>query len=413
MLDTNFFTKALELEESWFVSEVTFNNDKEQLEVMVDFKPGSRFPCPRCGHPDCEVYDTVKKSWRHMNFFQFPTYISARIPRVKCPDCGKVTQIKVPWARERSGFSVYFESFAVGLAQVLPVATVARILEETDTRLWRVLAHYVDSSVAKLDLSGVTQVGVDETSFRKGHQYVTLFVDLDTSRVLFATEGKGADTINRFREFFEKHGGDRHQIRDFSCDMSKAFIKGIGESFPEATITFDRFHVIKLIQEAVDQVRRDEQKGIPALKQTRHLWLKNPENWTQKQLAKLASLDIKSICPKTARAYQIKVTFQDLMLASAEDAEALLTKWYFWATHSRLKPIIRVAKTLKKHWFGIVSWFKTRISNGVLEGINSLVQAAKAKARGFRTMRNMVTACYLVAGHLEFDLPRVIRVNPH
>lgn len=162
VLDTNFFTKALELKEPWYVSEVLFNNDKEQLEVTVDFKSGSRFPCPKCGHPDCEVYDTVKKSWRHMNFFQFPTYISVRIPRVKCPDCGKVTQIKVSRARERSGFSVHFESFAVALAQVLPVVTVARILEETDTRLWRVLAHHVDQAVAKLDLSGVTQVRREE-----------------------------------------------------------------------------------------------------------------------------------------------------------------------------------------------------------------------------------------------------------
>ena len=225
------------------------------------------------------------------------------------------------------------------------------------------------------------------------------------SKVLFATPGKDAGTLTAFKEDLQAHGGSPEQIKEACCDMSPAFISGIEDTFQDAEITFDKFHVMKIINDAVDQVRREEQKGRPELKKSRYVWLKNPENLTPKQQSVFESLNVKKLNLKTARAYQIKLNFQELYNQPKAVAETFLKKWYFWATHSRLQPIIDAAHTIKNHWHGVLRWFDSRISNGILEGINSLIQAAKAKARGFRSTRNLITVVYLIAGKLDMKLP--------
>ena len=173
---------------------------------------------------------------------------------------------------------------------------------------------------------------------------------------------------------------------------------------PQAEITFDRFHIVKIINEGVDEVRREEQKSQPELKQSRYVWLKNETNLSSSQRELRDSLTKSNL--KTARAYQIRLTFQEFyQQPTREAAEAFLKKWYFWATHSRLPPMIEAAKTIKRHWNGILRWHDTKIANGILEGINSLVQAAKAKARGYRSPRNLHAMIYLIAGKLELGLP--------
>jgi transposase len=188
--------------------------------------------------------------------------------------------------------------------------------------------------------------------------------------------------------------------------MSAAFIRGLGGQFPQAQLTFDNFHLMQLLTAAVDQVRREEQREHPELKGTRYVWLKNAWNRTQEQARTFDQLRSSHLA--TVRATHLKEVFQDLFACdSVAEAEPILKQWYFWATHSRIAPIIKAAKTIKEHWAGVLRWFTSRISNGVLEAINSLIQSAKAKARGFRSTRYLITMVYLIAGKLDFKLPNL------
>jgi transposase len=306
--------------------------------------------------------------------------------------------------RPDSGFTLLFEAMVMTMVSAMPVKAVARMVGEHDTRLWRVVHHYVDAARARIDASEVTRVAIDETAAQRGHNYITLCVDIDQARVLFATEGKDAGTIAAFADDLVAHGGDSDAISEVCIDMSPAFIKGVGESLPKAEITFDKFHAVKIINEAVDAVRRAEQKQEGLLRGTRYIWLRNPNTLSERQRDTLEGLPIRHL--KTGRAYQIRLAFQDLYdQPSTEAAAAYLKKWYFWATHSRLEPMIEAARTIKRHWDGILRWFDSRIANGLIEGINSLVQAAKAKARGYRSMRNLKAMVYLLAGKLDLQMP--------
>ena len=291
------------------------------------------------------------------------------------------------------------------LAQAMPVKRIAELIGEHDTRLWRVLEHYVERAREQADYSALRHLGVDETASKRGHNYVSLFVDLEQARTVFVTEGKDASTIERFQADLLDHGGSPEAVEEVCCDMSPAFILGVESHLPEARLTFDKFHVLKLLNAAVDEVRRREQRERPELKRTRYLWLKNPERLTAQQRTILETLHPKSLNLKTVRAYRIRLAFQALWKQPPELAEAFLKKWYFWATHSRLEPIQQCAKTIKKHWQGILNWFESRVNNGILEGINSIIQAAKARARGYRTIKNFITMIYLISGKLDFRLP--------
>lgn len=403
MRDTNLLQLALGLTPPWTVTRSDFDPDAKRLDIQIDFTPGSRFPCPNCGAADCPAYDTERMTWRHLNFFQYQAWLNARVPRLRCDTCG-IRKAHVPWARPDSGFTLLFEALLMTMLSAMPVNSVAKMVGEHDTRLWRVLHHYVDQARARSDASDVTRVAIDETAARRGHDYITLFVDIDQARVLFATEGRDADTVAAFAEDLAAHGGDAEAISEVCIDMSPAFIKGTAEHLPNAAITFDKFHAVKIVNDAVDQVRRTEQKGQSLLRGTRYIWLRNPTNLSDRQRATLDSLPTRHL--KTARAYQIRLAFQDLYhQPSAEAGAGFLKKWYFWATHSRLEPMIEAARTVKRHWDGILRWFDSKIANGLIEGINSLVQAAKAKARGYRSIRNLKAIVYLLAGKLDLKLP--------
>jgi transposase len=397
------FRIALGLEKPWYIKTIDFKVEEKQLDLHIDFDSGSKFPCPSCDGPGCHVHDTIERTWRHLNFFQFKTYLHCRVPRTKCEDCG-VKQVQVPWARKSSGFTLLMDSMIVILAQHMPAKTVADIIGEHDTRIWRVLEHYVQEARSNEDFSNVHSVGVDETSRAKGHNYISVFVDLDESRVIHVCEGRDSGTVTSFKHDYEEHKGLAGDVANFCCDMSPAFISGIESNFENAAITFDRFHVMKLMNEAVDQVRREEQAHNTNLKRTRYIWLKNPENLTSKQVKELGSL--KDMHLKTSRAYDLKLSLRDFWnIRDPIIAESYLKKWYFWATHSRLVPVIDKAKTIKHHWDGILNYINTRIDNGVLEGINSLIQAAKNSSRGFRSTKNFIITIYLRLGKLHFNLP--------
>ena len=400
MRDVELFQMALGLESPWFVDRTEFDAEARRLDLYIDFHRGGRFVCPECGAGGCPAHDTTEKTWRHLNFFQHEAYLHARVPRVACEACG-VKLVEVPWARSGSGFTLMFEAMVLALVRSMPVAAVARMIGEHDSRLWRIVHHYVEVAREEVSHAGVRRIGVDETSLKRGHNYLTLFVDLDEARVLFATEGRGAGTFRSFREDLEAHGGHPDRVWEVCMDMSPAYRKGREEQLPAAKTTFDRFHVVKLLNEAVDQVRRAERKDAPELKRTRYLWLKNTSNLSRGQQRHLDQLLLGQTHLRTVKAYQMKLAFQDFWELSATEASRFLDAWCGWARESGLAPMARFAQTVEAHRTGILRWFQTRISNGLLEGLSSLVQAAKARARGYRSTRNLIAIIYLMHGKLS------------
>lgn len=400
-MDANeLFKTALGLQPPWEVASLDFDLGKQRLDIRVDFQRGSFFPCPVCGRQS-KAHDTEERTWRHMDFFQHAAYLTARVPRCNCDEHG-IKTVDVPWARKGSGFTLMFEGLIMILVREMTVNAVARLVGEHDTRIWRVLNHHVEEARAKQDCSKVKTIAIDEKSYRRGHRYVTFVMDLDLRRLLFGTVGRDGDTLAAFVEDLKLHGGEAEQIQDVCSDLSPAFIKGIRENLPKAEITFDRFHLMKLMNEALDTVRREESPSTPGLKKTRYHWLKNPGDLTQSQKKRLQEL--KAMNLQTVEAYQMKLLFQDFFeQGNPRAAKLFLVDWCTLAYASELKPLMKLADTLHSHCKGILNWWHSKITNGLIEGMNSLIQAAIAKARGYRNPKNLITIAYLIAGKLHFN----------
>ena len=402
MHDLGLFSAALGLGEPWEVVGVQFDAERRRLDLRVDFRKGARFPCPECGAAGCKVHDTESHAWRHLNFFQHEAYLTARVPRVECGEHG-VKQVQVPWARGRSDFTLLFEALVMALAREMPVKAIGGLVSEHDTKIWRIVHHYVDLAVEAQDLSGIGRLGIDDTSFRRGQDYVSVFCDLDPGerRAVFVAEGRDQQTVEQFAGFLADHGGDPEQITEVCQDMSAAYLAGVREHLAKAQVTFDRYHVKQKLSEAIDAVRRAEAKRHKELlKGTRYLWLKRPDNLTVKQLDWLDQLLVQPL--ETVRAWELSLKFDDFYeLGDPAGAEEYLRRWVGEAKDSELEPLIKFAEMLEAHWEGVLRWHRTRVSNGLLEGLNSLIQAAKRRARGYRSARNYKTMIYLVAGKLN------------
>ena len=405
------FAKALLVEKPWFVHDINFDQTAGKLEIWIDFERGSSFyyedkELGIKGH--FKAYDTTEKTWRHLNFFQYQCYLHAWIPRVDLGN-GKIRQVQAPWEGHAPGFTLLFEALILELVRVMPVHNVCQVLDVYDNKLWKMIKAYTNKARAEEDYSKVTVVGIDETSVRKNHVYVSLFVDIEEKRTIFVTEGKDHTVIQAFVSDLVAHGGQPDNIDQVSCDMSPAFIKGVEANLPNASIVFDRFHVSKVINEAVDKVRKSEVEKNPILKGSKYIFLKNRENLTAYQKQRLEGIQLSGLNLKTMKALNIREAFQQIYQApTSEMFDKLLRKWYFWATHSRIEPIKEAAYTIQRHWEGIVNWFDYKISNGILEGFNSIFQAAKAKARGYRRYDTIKAIIYLLTGKLDFS-----KINPH
>jgi len=252
MLETNIFEAALPIKSPWFVKDVQFDADSKKLDIYIDFKRGSTFPSTKPGFPDqYKAKDTLNKTWRHLNFFEHECYLHCRTPRIDLG--GNQTElISPPWAGVNSGFTLLFEALIIELCAHMPVHSVCQIIKEHDNKIWRLLKKYVDQALESEDYSHISAVGMDETSRTKGHNYITLFVDMLKGKTVHVAEGKDHKTVGDFVDALESHNGDRNQVKDASCDMSPAFIKGVEKFLPEANITFDKFHILKIINKAVD-----------------------------------------------------------------------------------------------------------------------------------------------------------------
>ena len=409
------FTSALGLQPPWAVRDVRLDTAKHRIDFDVECKQ-VLLSCPACGAASQKVHDRLNRSWRHLDFFQFEAWLHAQVPRVGCLSCGKTTQISVPWAREGSGFTLLFEALALAMCQDLPVRQTARHLRVRDKQLWRRIEHYVAQARKKQDMSQVRIVGIDETSLRRGQDYVTVVHDLHAKRLLFCTEGRDHKTIRAFAQDLHAHGGEPTAIAHACMDMSAAYLKGASAYLPSALISYDRFHVVKLAGEAMDEVRTtewqaerarvEEELGHLTPKERRAiLWgmRRNPSGWSYTQTAAMHWLQRAKL--KTARAWRLKMALREVFASArthnqAEQAGAELKAWMSWARRSRLEPFKRLAATLKDHFESVVRGMLDHRSNAFVEAMNGLMQQAKRAARGYRTAANFIAIAYLRLGKL-------------
>ena len=400
------FGMALHLQAPWYVKEVIFGageSHSEVLELRLDFTKGAQFSDETGAL--CAVHDTVERVWQHLNFFQHGCMLRCRVPRIRTT-AGKVTTVGVPWARPGSGFTLLFEAYAMFLIErEMPVNRVGETMRVHPHRIWTLFNHWMGRARAADDLSGMKKLGIDETSKKRGHDYVTVAVDMDARRVIHVTDGKGKKAVESIGKHLDDKGVARAEITDVSMDLSPAFIAGAAASFPSAAITFDRFHVVKLLNEAMDKVRKDERQEHAELKGHKYTFLKNRKNLSEKKEKSLAGMI--QLYPTLGNAYRLKVLFNDLWeMPDKPAATTFLTQWCNEVEAAKIPAFMTFAKTVKAHWSGIIHFVQTRISNGILEGINSKIQLAKRRARGYRTTENFINMIHFLCGKLKFDYPR-------
>jgi len=382
------------------VTSSSLDGKPKKLTIVVDLKEGTKqLSCPCCGEQS-RIHDRRKRRWRHLNFWQYETEIVAPVPRTNCTKCG-VRQVEVPWARPGSGFTLLFDAWALLLVDEMAVSAAAKTLGIHDTRLWRLLNHYVNKAHSEADWSEVERVGVDETSRRKGHLYVTCFVDLASGFLLYMTEGRDAATVERFTLQLPEHQSSAEAIKEVAMDMSQAFQSGVNQHLPNAKKVFDRYHVMALAGNATDEVRREVAREEGGLEKGAMWSMRgNKERLSAKQLEQRERLCRQYA--KLGRALSWREFLADTWrYATREEAEEHLKAVYSWGRRCRMEPIKKLCATLKRHWDGILDYYNHWTTSAVMEGLNSRLQLARKRARGYRNWKNFRTIAYLIAGGLK------------
>lgn len=415
MTPEKLFHDLLGLGLNWEVTESRFDRTSGTVFLTIQETPRlwETVGCPK----DTSLvtcYDhTEELTWRHLNVFQHRCEITCRLPRGKCKQCGHVFRVRPPWEGLSTHFTKEFEAFALVLMREMPMRKVAEAVGETDTRLWRMLFRQVDAAYAEADYSSVCCIGVDEMNVRKGQEYLSVFADLVKKRVLFATEGRDRETWVKFVEALEKHNGHRHAVTQVSMDMSPAYERGVRDNCRHAQVVFDKFHVIKNANAAVDLVRRAEVrlggKGVwEALYKSHWLWRKNPEHLTEQEQTRLAGIKNKQLA--TAKAYQMRLVLQDIYRTAeaglARHRFKVWCRWVRWAARfykgSLFRPMVKLAQMVENHLAGILAHWKWGLTNAFMEGLNSVFSATKRKARGYRSITHLTAMLYFTAGKLRF-----------
>ena len=331
-------------------------------------------------------------------------FFNCRVPRIKLSD-GSVVLVSVPWSHSGSGFTLLFEAYCMTLIQSeLSVSDVASLLGVTAPRIWRVFDYWMAQATVAEDLSEVSQLGIDETSSKKGHKYITVFVDMENRNVIDVQADKDSKTITNFVEYLESKKGDRNHIENVCIDMSPAFISGTRKMLPSSKITFDKFHIVQHINKAMDTVRKDERKGNDLLKNHKYTYSRLNKNLTDEKRKELEYLNM--LYPNLGDAYRLKEMFLVLFqIKDSVEAKLHLTSWCDLVMESGIQPFVKFVCLLKGHWSGIVNYFDTKLTNGILEGINSKIQLAKRRARGFRNIKNFINMIILICGKIKFNYP--------
>lgn len=387
----------------WLVTNVDLRVEEKLVEIDVQWPVDHDVECPECGR-SCSIKDhREERRWRHLDTMQFQTIIKSRIPRSECPEHG-VKTINIPWAGPNSRFTLLFERLAIDvMIAAKSIKEAARLLGLSWDQVHHIQARAVERGLARRELDEIKNVGIDEKSFLKGHKYASLMVDIDAERILDVVEGRTLEAANSLWQKLPEEV--RSGVDAVAMDMWDAFITSTKTHAPQADIVHDKFHISKYLNEAVDKVRRAEhkafmQEGDETLKGAKYLFLKNPENMSDLERERFKALRMDKL--KAGRAWSIKEMFSEFWTYSYQaSAEKFFQRWYWWATHSRLKPMADVAKLMKRHLPNILTYLRHLITNAMMEGFNSKIQSIKANARGYRNFANYRTAILFYCGKLQ------------
>ena len=403
MRDKDLYAQILGIESPWQVIEVELKTAENEVIVHVAPKAGSKPCCPTCGE-ESSGYDTRPRRWRHLDTCQYKTILVADVPRVTCKEHGVVT-VSVPWAEPGSGFTALFEALVIDWLKEASTSAVSRLMGLSWNAIDGIMQRAVERGLSRREAHSVTQIGIDETAFKKRHDYVTVVSDQEEGTVLFVGDDRKKATLRSWYAALTDE--QREAIESVSMDMWPAFINATLESLPGAKekIAFDKFHVAKYLGEAVDKVRRHEHKALMAegyedLKGSKYDWLYNPKNMTHEQAIRFKVLRDSTL--KTARAWAMKELAMSLWhYVSKTWARKGWKRWLSWAARCRLKPMMDVAKTIKAHLWGILNAIVLKVSNGPAEGINSRIKMIKVRSRGFRNKKRFANAIYFHLGGLD------------
>lgn len=399
---TEHYRVLLGLDAQWRVEQVDFSLAEKKVEISLAHVGGG-LCCPECGAGCPQADQAPQREWRHLDTMQFQTLIRARVPRANCPQCG-VKTVVIPWADKHSRFTLLFEAFAIEVLRACANVQRAAVLLDLN---WETTHGIMERGVARglkrRSVEEVRHVGLDEKSFGQGQSYVSVMTDLDGGRVLEVVEDRTEEATDRLWNSLP--AAQRQKVLGVAMDMWQPYLTSTRRQAPAAEIVHDKFHVSKHLNEAVDQVRRRENKALRAegddrLVGSKQLWLFNPKNLSRKRKKELAALKAETL--KTSRAWAIKEHFRRFWdYTYATSAEDFFSDWYGWAARSRLPAIIDKAKMLKRHLPELLSYFRQRITNALTEGFNSKIQAIKSAARGFRAFKNYRTRILFYCGKLE------------
>jgi transposase len=394
-------SKVLEVKSPWHIREIDVHKGTKSVNVFIDYKEGSQFPCADCEQL-CNVYDSSYRVWRHLNLFEYRCYLNVKVPRTKCYK-HKVRVIKeIPWGRMNIHFSYLFEQEVMALSAEMSMSAVAAKLGEIDTTLWRIFNYRVSAAMEKqMDLSEVRTICVDETARKRGHNYVTIYSDVDTGNIIFVTEGRSKESFGQLYEHLFEHMGDPNYITRFSMDMSKSYKAGREEYFPHTEVVFDRFHIKKGLNEAIDKVRKQEIGHSENLKKTKYLWLKNEWDLTEPEKIMLHEF-LRENSTNTAKAYGLKNGFDQLWKVQPKAVKPLLESWIDKAKNTYLPPIKTFIQTIKNNYEGVINSMITGLNNAMAEGINSVIQMAKSRARGFKNIDNFKHVIYNLGNDFKY-----------
>ena len=387
----------------WEVKTVELKLAEKKVEIELSWQWGSAAQCPECGC-ECSIHDSApERTWRHLDTMQFVTLLRARTPRANCPEHG-IKTMTVPWAAPQGRFTLHFERFAVEV--LLACASVKQACELLGIG-WEsaheMMKRAVERGLERRPLDQLKHLGMDEKSFKRGQSYITLLTDLEQSRVVEVVEDRTTEAAGKLWDSLSPE--QKATVEAVAVDMWAPFIQTVEQQVPDADVVHDKFHVSKYLNEAVDQVRRQEHKELRAqgdetLTGSRQLWLYNPQNFSPEQAAEFAAL--KNLQLKVARAWAAKELFTKFwQYQEAGWARRFFKDWFGWVSRSRLKPLIAVAKMLKRHLENLLTYLKHHITNAVTEGLNSKIQSLKSAARGFRNFQNYRTRILFFCGKLD------------
>lgn len=404
-MDSNeLYRHLVGLTEPWTVERVELDVAHTQVKVYVDHASGARFGCPECGQALAMYDHQPERVWRHLDSCQFMTYLHARPPRVQCPEHG-VRQVRLPWAEAGSRFTHLFEVLAIEVLLATNVKRAAEILRITWDEAWHLMERAVMRGRAAKGGKLPALMGVDEKAIAKGHRYMTLVCDLEAATVEYIGEERKEESLAAYFKAFPRE--QRQAIEAISLDMWPAFINACQAEVPQAEhkMVFDRFHIMRHVLDAVDKVRKHEhrallEQGDTTLAKSKYLWLYSAENVPERSQDHFER--IKALELKTARAWALKESLRQLWdYQSLTWATRFWRRWYFWATHSRLAPMIAAAKLIARHLPNVLTYFAHRITNAVAEGLNSKIATVQKRACGYRNRDHFKIAVYFHCGGLN------------